>query len=268
VVYRDAVIAIAERYPAWGHRKVWALARHDGYAVTPSTVLRILDDAGLLLKADYQRQRRDLAQARKAAFTEPPSAPNQVWQLDFSEYETTTGGVWRVGGTADYYSKIELGWRWSPTANQHDAIATLEAAIAEAERLAGTTLLDLLTDRESGEIRPLVVVTDNGGPFRSFRFEAFIASRPELRHVRTRVRSPGQNGVRERAFGSLKYERLYREQIDDALELVRHAEAFRVEFNTVRPHQALAWNRPLDVHTGRAEPTIPTFPTARILPSP
>ena len=30
-------------------------------------------------------------------------------------------------------------------------------------------------------------VTDNGGPFRSFRFEAFIAIHPELRHVRTRV---------------------------------------------------------------------------------
>ena len=67
VAYRDAVIAIAERYPAWGQRKVSALARHSGYAVTASTVLRILDDAGLVLKADYQRQRRDLAKTRKAA---------------------------------------------------------------------------------------------------------------------------------------------------------------------------------------------------------
>jgi len=42
----------------------------------------------------------------------------------------------------------------------------------------------------------------------------FITGRPELRHVRTRVRTPCQNGVRERAFQSLKYERLYRQQID------------------------------------------------------
>ena len=112
VAYRDAVIAIAERYPAWGQRKVSALARHSGYAVTASTVLRILDDAGLVLKADYQRQRRDLAKTRKAALMVEPSAPNQVWQLDFSEYETTSGGVWRVGGVADYYSKVELGWHW------------------------------------------------------------------------------------------------------------------------------------------------------------
>ena len=74
-----------------------------------------------------------------------------------------------------------------------------------------------MTNKETGEVRPVVVVTDNGGPFRSFRFEAFITGRPELRHVRTRVRSPGQNGVRERAFGSLKDERLDREQITDAV---------------------------------------------------
>lgn len=266
VAYREAVIAIASAYPAWGHRKVWALARHQGHAVTTSTVLRILDDAGLVLKATYQRERRELAKTRKAAFAGVPTAPNQVWQLDFCEYETTSGGTWRAGGVADYYSKYEFGWRWSPTANQHDAIAALEVAIVEAERLAGTRLLDAVTDHATGEVKPIIVVTDNGGPFRSFRFEAFLTTRPELRHVRTRVRSPGQNGVRERAFGSLKYERLYREQIDDALSLDRHAEAFRTEFNTIRPHQALAWDRPLDVHRGLASPTIPTFPEPETLP--
>ncbi|WP_245688029.1 integrase core domain-containing protein [Rhodococcus phenolicus] len=54
------------------------------------------------------------------------------------------------------------------------------------------------------------------------------------------MKTPGQNGVRERAFGSLKYERLYREQIDDAMDLVRESDAYRHEFNTVRPNEALA----------------------------
>ncbi|MGD9525552.1 MAG: PHP domain-containing protein [Pseudonocardia sp.] len=59
-------------------------------------------------------------------------------------------------------------------------------------------------DVETGEIKPVVtIVTDNGGPFRSFRFEAFIAGRPELAHVRTRVKTPVQNGSRERGFGTL-----------------------------------------------------------------
>lgn len=38
----------------------------------------------------------------------------------------------------------------------------------------------------------VTIVTDNGGPFPSFRFEAFIVGHPELAHVRTRVKSPGR----------------------------------------------------------------------------
>ena len=112
----------------------------------------------------------------------------------------------------------------------------------------------------------VTLVTEIGGPFRSIRFERFIASRPELRHVRTRVRSPGQNGVRERAFQSLKYERLYLEEIHDHLELVPIAETFRVEFNKIRPHEHLSWNFPYEVHTGAANPTIPNFDRPETVP--
>ena len=60
-----------------------------------------------------------------------------------------------------------------------------------------------------------MLVTDNGGAFKSARFAAFIASRAELRYICTRRKNPGQNGVRERAFGSLKYEHFYRLEIPD-----------------------------------------------------
>jgi transposase InsO family protein len=84
---------------------------------------------------------------------------------------------------------------------------------------------------------------------------------------RTRVKTPGQNGSRERGLGSLKYEKLFLEEIPDALDLVAHAEDYRVEYNTVRPHEALAWNRPLDVHLGLADPLIPNFPATEDLPA-
>lgn len=66
-------------------------------------------DEGLLLHADYQKHRRDVAKQRKAAFAAPPTRPNQAWQFDLSEYQTTGGGTWRVAGVADYYSKNEFG---------------------------------------------------------------------------------------------------------------------------------------------------------------
>jgi putative transposase len=131
------------------------------------------------------------------------------------------------------------------------------ARLTEAARLAGLTERD-----EQGNVVPLVtLVTDNGGPLDSFRFEAFIATHLELCHVRTRVKSSWQKGSRERGFGSLEYEMFFLEKIPDALNRVAHAEDYRVEYNTVRPHEALAENRPRDVHLRLADPLIPDFPS-------
>lgn len=265
----DLVREHALAHPAWGHRKVWAMVRHDGHVVSEASVLRVLREEGLILPAQYQKERRELAARRKAAFTNDPTGPNQVWQLDFSQFETTTGGTWRIAGCRDYWSKYEHRFHVSPTANQHDAIDAVELALADYQQLFGHPLSNLCqVDEETGELLPVVtIVTDNGGPFRSFRFEAFIAAHPELVHVRTKVKTPGQNGSRERGFGTLKYERLFIDEIDDAVMLAKHAEDYRIEYNTIRPHEALAWNRPLDVHLGLADPAIPTFQTQKSLPT-
>ena len=88
-----------------------------------------------------------------------------------------------------------------------------------------------MTDPETGDVRPVAVVTDNGGCFKSGRFARFIGEHPELVHIRTRHKSPGQNGVRERNFQSLKYEHLYRIEIDDGHDLGLETETYRQLFN-------------------------------------
>lgn len=241
-------VACADLYPQWGSRTIASLLRHDGVDAADSTVYRALKRAGRVLEANYQAERRQHAEARRAAFVVAPSGPNQVWQLDFTEFETRHGGTWRIGGATDYWSKLELGWHVSPTQNHRDAICAVQLAITEAERLLEGSLLEHITDHESGELRPICLVTDNGPCFKSRDFARFIDSRPELIHIRTRRKSPGQNGVRERAFGSLKYEHLFRHDIDDGHQLGLEAESYRKLFNTVRPHQTLDGRRPLDVH--------------------
>jgi putative transposase len=73
--------------------------------------------------------------------------------------------------------------------------------------------------------------------------------------------------VRERALGSLKYERLSREEIPDGLALAEHAHAYRAEFNAHRPHEGIAFNRPREVHLGLARPDTPNFPAPETLPT-
>jgi putative transposase len=241
-------VVYADTYPQWGSRTIATLMRIDGHHAPDSTVYRALKRTGRVLEVDYQSERRQHAQARRAAFVVAPSGPNQVWQLDFTEFETRHGGTWRIGGVADYWSKLELGYHVATTQNHRDAIETVERALAESKRLLGRPLAEWLADPVTGEIRPVVLVTDNGPCFKSVRFAAFIEKRPELIHIRTRRKSPGQNGVRERAFGSLKYEHLYRLEIDDGHQLGLEVAAYRELFNQIRPHQSLAGRRPLDVH--------------------
>jgi hypothetical protein len=169
---------------------------------------------------------------------------------------------------ADYWSKYEFGWHWSPTANHRDAVAAVELrALFEAQRLlGGPSLADHLTDPGHRRNRPdhardgqrwpvpLLPVLGAG------RVPAGAAPRPHPREVTGPERRPGA-GVRVTEV------RAALPPIEDALDLVREADAFRVEFNTVRPHEALAWNRPLHVHQGLADPATPTFQAAEILPT-
>jgi putative transposase len=248
---REALDPVAAKYaadwPAWGHRKIHALMAVDGHTASTSTVERAMRARGLLQPIDYQGERRALAKARKAAFTSAPTRPNEVWQVDFSEYETTTGGIWRLAGVTDYFTKYEHGWHIAPTCTGSDAIASLQVAIVEAERLGGKPLRELLPiDPDTGKAVRIKVVTDNGGAYKGAAFARFIASRPELIHIRTRAKSPGQNRVRERAFGSIKYEHLYR--IATLEDLHREAEYYRQVFNEIRPHEALGFKRPVEVY--------------------
>ncbi|MFR9753742.1 hypothetical protein ACL02S_22270 [Nocardia sp. 004] len=62
--------------------------------------------------------------------------------MDFSEFETTTGGTWRIVGCRGYWLKYEHHWHISPTVNQHDAIGAIELALAATEVHLGAADLD------------------------------------------------------------------------------------------------------------------------------
>ena len=166
--------------------------------------------------------------------------------MDFSEFETAGGGIWRICAVIDYATKYCLAATLSPTSRAVDALSCLRTAVTEAQRLLG--LDDLRTDRGVMDVldphgvvigkapAPIAVVTDNGSAFKAAAFaEAFTGDDPLLRHVRTRVRSPQTNGVIERLFGTLKYDHLYRAIIADGDALAVEINRYRHIYNTIRP---------------------------------
>jgi transposase InsO family protein len=246
----------AYRFSAWGHRKIWAMLRADGAAVSQSSVKRALARRGLLMPVRYQAERRQLARARRATFDAPPSRRNRVWQTDFSEFETTAGGTWRITGVVDYAAKLCLACQANGTQTARDAISVLEAALDEAERLLGRPLAEDCLDPETGEPHPLVIVSDNGPAYKSDRFQTFIASRAELAHVRTKHHSPETNGVIERFYESLKYEHLYRLEIPNGPALIDELKLYRELFNEIRPHESLDFRTPLEAYLAVPAPNL------------
>jgi putative transposase len=100
-----------------------------------------------------------------------------------------------------------------------------------------------------------VIVTDNGPAYKSEEFARFIKGRPFLRHVRTRYRSPQNNGVIEAFNQSAKYEHLFRRDIPDGIVLNEELENYRQIYDTIRAHERLGQITPLEIHL--ADPSQP-----------
>jgi transposase InsO family protein len=238
-------------YEHWGHRKVWAYFWHPSNDVSMSTVERAMRDQNLLQPKRYLGDLRQLAAKRRAAFDEIPEHRNRVWQVDVTEFETANGGVWRIHNVVDYASKYNLASIARATATALDAIDSVNAAEHEMRSVLEIPLIVDCYDPDTDLWTPLRIVSDNGPCYKSGAFARMIDKRPEIEHVRTRRRSPHTNGVVERYANTLKYERLYRRDIEDGIALQEHLDSFRTEYNHQRPHEYLDWERPAAVYTAR-----------------
>ena len=104
----------------------------------------------------------------------------------------------------DYVTKTALACPLTATQTASDLCAAFDAAEARASELLGYPLPADCVDPDTGEISPVVIVTDNGPAMKSAAVARWFADRPHFTHVRTRHRSPHTNGVIERWFESLK----------------------------------------------------------------
>lgn len=105
--------------------------RIDDYVVLVSTVERAMRRRNLLPPKNIKGNAAKWLKRGKRRLLIPPIGPTRVWQLDFSEFETTTGGVWRIAGCADYCSQCEFGWHRATTCNAIDAELAVRIAMTK-----------------------------------------------------------------------------------------------------------------------------------------
>ena len=233
------IVTLKRDKPHWGARKIRELLvrRLDGDVRIPakSTIHAVLDRHGLVRRMGRKRNR-----ATGTALS-PGAVPNALWCADFKgEFKLGNGRYCYPLTVTDHASRFLL---------------LCEALGSTREDLAFTAFAQLFAERGL----PQAIRSDNGVPFGSanalFNLSKLAVWWLRLGIAIERIKPghPQQNGRHERMHLTLKQEAT-RPPGMNCLQQQARFDAFREEFNTERPHEALAMRRPADLYQASARP--------------
>ena len=229
----ETVLRLREEYPRWGKDKLVVLLEEEGYQVSASKVgriLRRLKDRGILKEplpnhvSARKRLRKRPYAIRKPKNYEIKQAGDMI-QLDTLDIRPLPGVLLKHFTAHDVVSK------WNVISVHSRASATTAAHF-----------LDILEERMPFLVKAIQV---DGGS----EFEAVFEEECQRRGIKLFVlppRSPKLNGGVERAHRTHTEE--FYEVTDssfDIAELRDELLEWETTYNTIRPHQALAYLTPL-----------------------
>ena len=200
----------------------------DVVAVSPSSVYRVLCDAGLMKKHNCKP-------SLKGKGFDQPAKPHEHWHVDVT-YINIAGTFFYLCSLLDGYSRFIVHWE-------------IRMSMTESEV---ETIIQRARERFP-DARPRII-SDNGPQFIAKDFKEFIRI-CGMTHVRTSPYYPQSNGKMERWYQTLKGECI-RVKTPLSLEDARRIVAdFVAHYNEVRLHSAIGYVAPADKLAGR-EPAI------------
>ena len=210
-----------------GYRRMcYRMLDEDVAAVSPTTVYRVLKEAGLLSRF------KGKASSRGDGFVQPKKA-HEHWHIDIS-YIKVLGENYFLISIIDGYSRYIVNHELKGSMETFDVEVVLEEAL---EKYPG----------ESPRI-----ISDNGSQFISNEFKKFINFH-ELCHVRTSVRYPESNGKKERFYQTLKSEHVRKRSFLSFEDARSQISDYISYYNKKRLHSAINYLTPEDMLMGRAE---------------
>jgi len=214
VELRERLLTLATLRPRWGYRRLHWRLRREGYQVNRKRIYRLYREEGLGVR---RRRRKRVAVER----TPLPAAtrPLQRWSMDFISDALADGRKFRSLTIVDDCT------RKSP-------------AIETDFSLTGERVVAVLEGVGAVEGFPEVIVMDNGSEFTSAVLDQWAAERGVRLHF-IEPGKPVQNAFAESFNGRVRDECLNENwflSIHDARETI---EAYRIDYNTERPHSSL-----------------------------
>ena len=214
----------------YGYRRLHVLLRREGWAVNHKRVYRLYRQEGLGIRVKRKKKRVCAPRVAPA----PAQRPQERWSMDFLSDSLADGRRFRILTLVDNVSRV------SPAITV-DVSLTGERVVAILEELRRTT----------GVPRRLAI--DNGPEFISKALDAW-AYRHGVQLEFSRPGKPTDNAFAESFNGRFRDECLDQHWFASLEEARRVIEAWRVEYNTERPHRSLGQQTPAAWVTSHSEP--------------
>ena len=219
---RKRIREIAETRVRYGYRRIHVLLEREGWRVNHKLVYRLYIEEGLQTRNKRPKRKVSvkLREGRKA-----PTAPNQVWAMDFLSDQLFDGSKIRILTIVDAFSKL------SP-------------AIDVRQRYRGSDVVTTLGRVTSIYGLPKSIRVDNGPEFISKDLDLWAWSKGVTLDF-SRPGKPTDNAYVESFNGKVRAECIDQNwflTLDDARS---KCEAYQGEYNEVRPHSAIGNKTPM-----------------------
>ena len=211
----------------FGYRRLTVLLNREGREVNHKRVYRLYREEGLSVR---RRKRKRIGAVERQALA-LPTRTNERWSMDFVSDGLGDGRKFRSLNIVDDYSR--------------------ECVAAEVDTsIPGGRVVRVL--ERLGELRglPEILVTDNGPEFAGQALDVWAYERGVKLHF-IQPGKPIQNAFIESFNGKMRDECLNEHWFRTLSEARQRIEAWRRDYNEVRPHSSLA-NRTPQEFTARA----------------
>src|SRR5882672_494208 len=240
----QAVLDLALRESALSPRELAvSFVDQRRYFVSEASVYRLLKAHDLITSPAF------ILMKAADTFAHPTSAPNQLWQTDFTYLRVIGWGWFYLSTVLDDFSRYILAWKLCTSMTATDVSDTLTIALRSS---------DLARVRVQQRPR---LLSDNGPSYLSAQLGSWLAEHG-MTHTRGKPYHPMTQGKIERYHRSMKNQILLENYYLPGQLEARLAE-FVDYYNTRRYHESLHNLTPADVYCGRAQNILKRRDTIR-----
>ena len=229
---RENVIQLALDEPALSPRELAVrFTDSQSYFVSEASVYRLLKARDLIASPAF------IVIKAADAFKDKTTAPNQLWQTDFTYLKVIGWGWFYLSTVLDDFSRYIVAWKLCTTMKVEDVTATLDLAL-QASGL-----------HEAGITQRPRLLSDNGSSYIAGDLAKWLEAW-NIKHLRGAPYHPMTQGKIERWHQTLK-NRILLENYFLPGDLEAQIATFVADYNHRRYHESIDNLTPADVYCGR-----------------